>query len=157
MTRTVARGAAPPGRATLGPAGLDEPMIRRVVDRFYAAARVDPVIGPVFARAVPDRAWQAHLATIADFWSGVLLGSGRYGGRPMPKHLAIPDLGDAHFRRWLALFDRAAEAECPPEVAALFKDRAERIANAFRLNVRMHRGEDIRGLAPLGRHEPPPA
>jgi hemoglobin len=83
----------------------------------------------------------------------MLLGSGRYGGRPMPRHLAIPELGDAHFHRWLALFDRTVEAECPPDIAALFKDRAERIANSFRMNIRMVRGEDIKVLAPLVRDD----
>ncbi|WP_199699662.1 hypothetical protein [Notoacmeibacter ruber] len=34
--------------------GLDEAMIREVVYNFYAAAREDPVIGPVFRARVPD-------------------------------------------------------------------------------------------------------
>lgn len=151
MAERPAPDAARLRRSAFGPAGLDEAMIRRVVERFYAAARVDAVIGPVFRRVVPDEAWQAHLTAIADFWSSMLLASGRYGGRPMPKHLAIPDLDDAHFERWLALFDGTVEAECPPDVAALFKDRAERIANSFRMNIRMHRGDDIKTLAPLVR------
>ena len=41
--------------------GLDEAMIREVVHHFYAAAREDPVIGPVFRARVPDDRWQAHL------------------------------------------------------------------------------------------------
>src|SRR5690606_22409884 len=75
------------------PEGLDEAMIRAVVDAFYARARRDDVIGPVFNRVIPDAEWPAHLDKIADFWSAMLLGSGRYNGRPMPKHMAIPELG----------------------------------------------------------------
>ena len=108
------------------PEGLDEAMIRAVVDRFYADARRDPLIGPVFNRIIAPEAWPHHLATIADFWSSMLLGTGRYAGRPMPKHLAIPELSDSHFMRWLALFRRTVEELCPSEIAAVFIERAAR-------------------------------
>lgn len=136
------------------PDGLDEVMIRAVVDRFYADARRDPVIGPVFNRIIPDEAWPHHLATIADFWSSMLLGTGRYAGRPMPRHMAIPELSDAHFMRWLALFRRTVEDLCPPDIAALFIERSERIGNSFRMNIAMRRGQDITAMAPLQRETP---
>ena len=79
--------------------GIDEDTIRRVVTRFYALAREDEILGPVFKRVVPDDRWHAHLDTIADFWSSMLLGTGRYMGRPMPAHIAIPELDDPHFKR----------------------------------------------------------
>ena len=133
------------------PAGLDEAMIRAVVDRFYADARRDPVIGPVFNRVIAPEAWPHHLTTIADFWSSMLLGTGRYAGRPMPKHMAIPELSDAHFQRWLALFRRTVEELCPPDIAALFIERSERIGNSFRMNIAMRKGEDITTMGPLPR------
>lgn len=136
------------------PEGLDEAMIRAVVDHFYARARRDDVIGPVFNRIIPDSEWPAHLAKIADFWSSMLLGTGRYDGRPMPKHMAIPDLSDAHFIRWLRLFRETVEQICPPDIAALFVERSERIGNSFRMNIYMRRGEDITQLAPLPREAP---
>jgi len=137
--------------------GLDEAVIRRVVDRFYALAREDEVIGPVFRRAIPDAEWQAHLDRIVDFWSAMLLGTGRYTGRPMPKHLALPELGDAHFRRWLALFRFTVSDICPPPVAAIFIERSETIGNSFRLQLRIRRGEDVLYLKPLDREAYPPA
>ncbi|MBD8065262.1 group III truncated hemoglobin [Devosia sp. PTR5] len=136
------------------PEGLDEALIRRVVDAFYARARRDDVIGPVFNRIIPDPEWPAHLAKIADFWSSMLLGTGRYQGRPMPKHMAIPELSDAHFMRWLRLFRETVEELCPPDVAEVFIERSERIGNSFRMNICMRRGEDITSMAPLKR-EPP--
>ena len=136
------------------PAGLDEAMIRAVVDRFYADARRDPLIGPVFNRVIAPEAWPHHLATIADFWSSMLLGTGRYAGRPMPKHMAIPELSDAHFQRWLALFRRTATDLCPPDIAALFIERSERIGNSFRMNIAMRRGDDIKTMTPLTRETP---
>jgi hemoglobin len=136
------------------PDGLDEALIRAVVDRFYADARRDPVIGPVFNRIIAEQAWPQHLSTIADFWSSMLLGTGRYAGRPMPKHMAIPELSDAHFMRWLALFRRTVEDLCSPEIAAVFIERSERIGNSFRMNIAMRRGEDITTMKPLDRETP---
>lgn len=123
----------PSGR--LIPSRLDETMVRAVVDRFYALARADDVIGPVFNRVIPDADWPAHLDKITDFWSAMLLGTGRYNGRPMPAHLRIPELSDAHFARWLKLFRHVVEEICPIEVAALFLDRAERIGHNFRTRI----------------------
>lgn len=123
----------PSGR--LIPARLDETMVRTVVVRFYALARADEVIGPVFNRVIPEADWPTHLEKITDFWTSMLLGTGRYNGRPMPAHLRIPELDDAHFARWLRLFRHVVEDVCPPEVAALFVDRAERIGHNFRTRV----------------------
>lgn len=136
------------------PEGLDEALIQQVVNEFYAAAREDAVIGPVFNRVIPEADWPAHLATIADFWSSMLLGSGKYGGRPMPKHMAIPELEDAHFMRWLRLFRETVTRLCAPEIAEIFIERSERIGNSFRMNIAMRRGNDITTMGPLKR-EPP--
>lgn len=133
------------------PQGLDEAMVKAVVDAFYAKARADDVIGPVFNRVIAEADWPDHLAKIASFWSSMLLGTGTYGGRPMPKHMAIPELSDAHFTRWLALFRQTAIELCPPEVADLFIERSERIGQSFRLNIAARRGEDITAMGPLPR------
>ncbi len=146
MTAPTGPRLHPTGR--LIPAALDEAMVRAVVDDFYAKTRRDPVIGPVFNRVIPNAEWPQHLDTITDFWSSMLLGTGRYFGRPMPKHLAIPDLTDAHFARWLKLFRQTVEDICPPEIAALFIERAERIGYNFRMRIAQFRGEDPAGVKP---------
>ena len=137
------------------PEGLDEALIARVVNEFYGAAREDPLIGPVFNRVIPEADWPAHLATIADFWSSMLLGTGKYGGRPMPKHRASPELDDAHFMRWLRLFRETVTRLCSPEIAEIFTERSERIGNSFRMNINMRRGNDITTMGPLGRENSP--
>lgn len=137
------------------PDGLDEVMIRSVVEEFYARARRDDVIGPIFNRVIPEPEWPGHLDKIADFWSSMLLGSGRYTGRPMPKHLAISELSDIHFMRWLRLFRETVEQICPPAIAALFIERSERIGNSFRMNISMRRGDDITTTGPLRREAAP--
>lgn len=146
MTESAPHRMTPTGR--LVPPDLDEAMVADVVSAFYAKARADDVLGPVFNRVVaPDR-WPEHIATITDFWSSMLLGTRRYMGRPMPKHIAIPELGDAHFQRWLTLFRETAEEHCPPEVAALFTDRAERIGYNFRIRIAQFRGQDPTAVRP---------
>jgi hemoglobin len=52
----------------------------------------------------------------------------------------IEGLDHPHFERWLALFEKTARDVCPPEAAALFIDRANRIAQSLRLSLDFHRG-----------------
>jgi hemoglobin len=136
----------PTGRMV--PPDLDEEMVAAVVSAFYARARRDEVIGPVFERVIPADRWPEHIQTITDFWSSMLLGTRRYVGRPMPKHLAIPELNDAHFQRWLTLFRATAEELCPPHVAAMFVDRAERVGHNFRIRIAQFRGQDAMAVQP---------
>jgi len=128
---------------------LDEDLVAAVVAAFYGRARQDDLLGPVFNRVIAADEWPAHLATISDFWSSMLLGTGSYGGRPMPKHLAISELSDAHFARWLSLFRATVEELCAPDVAALFVDRAERIGFNFRLRIAHFRGYDPAAVRPM--------
>lgn len=116
---------------------LSEEAIRRLVDRFYARARRDELLGPVFARALgeSDEAWTAHLARLSDFWSSLMLTSGRYHGDPFSVHLHLPDIRPALFDRWLALFGATCAELFEPELADAFRERAERIARSLRMGL----------------------
>jgi hemoglobin len=130
-------------RPRVGPgvaAGVDEPMIRGLVHAFYARVRRDPVIGPIFDDAIGD-GWDAHLAKLCDFWSSVLLMTGRFKGQPMAVHARLPDIGPAHFTRWLDLFADTAADVCPPPAAALFREKAQMIAQSLQLGLAASRGE----------------
>ncbi len=131
------------------PSVLDERMIHDVVHGFYDKIRADDLLGPVFDSVIPAEAWPHHLAKMCDFWSSVLLRTSRYQGRPLPPHLALPDVGEEHFRRWLTLFRATVEHRCPPQVAALFFERALRIAHSFRLAIAFNRGENSMGVHPI--------
>ena len=113
-------------------------MIHRLVHAFYDRIRADEVLGPVFSREITD--WAPHLAKMCDFWSSVVLMTKRYDGRPVPAHVKIEGLDHAHFERWLAMFGDTAREVCPAEAAALFIDRAGRIAQSLRLSLDFHRG-----------------
>lgn len=145
---TTSRGAILLDGAPL-PEALDEAMIRDVVHGFYDQVRRDPLIGPIFNERIAPQDWPEHLAKLCDFWSSMLLRSGRYAGRPLPPHLTIPDLGEAHFRRWLGLFRDTVQRLCPPEIERLFMERALRIAHSFRMAVAFNQGEDTMAIAPI--------
>lgn len=112
--------------------GIDEAMIRRLVHGFYDRVQQDPLIGPVFAARIAN--WDAHLALMCDFWSSVVLMTGRYHGAPMGKHVRLP-VDAVHFDRWLELFRETAQALCPPRAAELFLARATLIARSFEMGV----------------------
>lgn len=113
---------------------VTEAGIVSLVDRFYGKVRGDALIGPVFERAIRDQ-WPVHLAKMYDFWSSVMLTTGRYKGNPLAVHLALPPLSPAMFERWLALFDETASALFAPHIAAVFHLKAERIAASLQLGL----------------------
>lgn len=114
--------------------GIDEEMIRQLVHGFYDRVREDSILGPVFNARIDD--WSAHLARMCDFWSSVALLTGRYHGQPMVKHAFLP-VDFRHFDRWLHLFEETARTVCTEKAAALFLDRARRIAESFELGIAM--------------------
>lgn len=122
-----------PLRMPLHP-GIDEELIERLVRTFYDRVRADEELGPIFARVIADD-WEPHLRNMMDFWSSVTMMTGRFKGRPMPKHKALHDLRPEHFGRWLGLFQVTARDICPPEIAVIFIDRAERIAASLALGI----------------------
>lgn len=115
---------------------ITEPEISTLVDRFYAKVRRDPDIGPIFNAIIDD--WPYHLATLKDFWSTVLLTTGRYKGDPMMKHLQL-SLDPQHFERWLALFEETAIETLSPDHAATVIEKSHRIAHNFKAGIAHHR------------------
>lgn len=114
-----------------------EAAISALVETFYAQIRRDPVLGPVFHRAIgeDDAAWAAHLARLKDFWSAMALRTGRYRGNPFAVHLRLEGLEPAMFDRWLALFGATCDEVLPPHQADFFRDRAGRIARSLRMGI----------------------
>lgn len=136
--------APKPASARVGPGevvGVTEAMIVDVVDTFYATIRQDTLLGPIFNREIAEADWPAHLAKLCDFWSSVLLMSGRFKGTPMTVHAAIAEISPAHFAHWLDLFRQTVEAQCPPAAAALFVAKSQVIAQSLQLGIAVSRGE----------------
>lgn len=120
---------------------LTEEKIARLVATFYGRARTDDLIGPIFNAAVKD--WDHHIEKITDFWSSIMLKTGRYDGRPMRPHLMLPLKGE-HFDRWLVLFEATAREIFEPDVAEAFIIRARRIADSFEMGIATVCGEIAR-------------
>ncbi len=120
---------------------LTEEKIARLVATFYGRAREDGLIGPIFNAQVKD--WDHHIAQISDFWSSMMLKTGRYNGRPMRPHLMLPLKGE-HFDRWLALFETTVREIFQSDVAEAFIVRARRIADSFEMGLATTRGEIAR-------------
>jgi hemoglobin len=130
-----------------GAQAITEDSLGRLVRRFYAKVRSDPLLGPVFDAAVDD--WPEHLERLQAFWSSVMLTTGRYKGRPLPAHLKHGDAMTAErFERWLALWEETTAELFPAEAAAALQLQARRIAESLSLGIRFAGGADtLRGAA----------
>jgi hemoglobin len=109
-----------------------ETVLPALLDRFYARVRQDPELGPVFNDTVED--WSHHLATLVDFWSSVMLTSGRYKGSPVQAHAKHASrISSAMFGRWLTIWAQTTDEMVSPPVAAALQAKAERIAQSLDL------------------------
>jgi hemoglobin len=111
---------------------VSEASIRRLVDSFYVKVRRDPELAPIFLRAIPGD-WQPHLNKMYDFWSSVMLTSGRYKGNPVIKHQVLPGMKISLFERWLALFNETCDELFDEAVGGAFRGKAARIAESLKL------------------------
>lgn len=111
---------------------VDRAFIGRLVRAFYARVREDERLGPIFERHIADD-WEPHLEKMTDFWCSVILKTGAYQGRPVPAHIKLTEVVEGDFAVWLGHFRETARELCAPDVAAVFIDRAERIARSLSL------------------------
>ena len=110
--------------------GVTEDGLRTLIESFYARVRQDAALGPVFNGAIHD--WPEHLVRLQAVWSSIMLGSGRYKGRPVPAHLRHEAaITPALFDRWLALWrETTSELMAAPAAAAL-QEKAGHIARSL--------------------------
>jgi hemoglobin len=114
-----------------------EAQIEDLVATFYARIRKHPTLGPIFEQVI-GADWGPHLKVMCDFWSSVMLTTGKYKGRPVPAHVKIAGITPAHFTQWLALFEATAQELFAPALAASFVEKARRIAESLKLGFAFH-------------------
>jgi hemoglobin len=68
-----------------------------------------------------------------NFWSSVMLTTGRYKGTPVPAHLRVKGIEPQMFDRWLRLFGETCDELFENEVAETFRTKASRIAESLKL------------------------
>ena len=106
--------------------------ISRLVDEFYDRVFADARIGPIFLKHIgEDRS--AHMRTMNQFWSSVLLKTRSYAGQPVPVHLKLTEVRREDFAVWLGLFRETAREIFEPEAATIVIASAERIAESLKL------------------------
>jgi hemoglobin len=108
--------------------------LRTLIDAFYARVRADERLGPIFAAHVKD--WDEHSERLTDFWSSLMLTSGRYKGNPFAMHQPFAgDLDVALFERWLDLWATTTAEQFPADLAAEFQRKARRVAESLKAGL----------------------
>ena len=119
--------------------GVNPAFISRLVDRFYERIRADEVLAPIFASRIKPEDWPRHMMTMKRFWASVILNAGIYSGKPMLVHKQVDMIREAHFDRWLALFEFTLRDIAPSDAAIeLFMEKAQRIAESLKLGLFYH-------------------
>ncbi len=114
---------------------LTEAAIGAVVDNFYAKIRQNPLLGPVFARSIPDESWPEHLAIIRDFWSTVMLKTGCYQRNPFSARLRVEGIRPELFERWLHLWRGTCHDLLAPEPADAQYEKAVAIGDSLKAGL----------------------
>ena len=140
-------------RAEAAKIGIDREFVALLVDDFYARVREDDLLRPIFDGRISD--WPTHLGRMRSFWGSILMNSNEVSAHHMvATHLALPDIGEAHFARWLTLFYATLrDLERHPDATRLVGDRARRIAESLvtAIATRDHGVRGIRAGADLPR------
>ena len=125
---------------------VTEDSIRALVHLFYQRVRSDAALNAVFEPVIgaSDEAWAPHLELMVDFWSSIMLRSGRYHGTPMQKHQALPKFDLSLFDHWLNVFSETARELHTAEIAKIYEEKSSNIARSLRMAM----APDILG----GRH-----
>ena len=109
--------------------------VKLMVDTFYARIREDNMLGKIFDDKIKDR-WPQHLETMYKFWQSILLGENTYAGQPFLKHINLP-ISEAHFTRWLFLFQSTVSDLFEGAVADEAKKRGAQIAVMFNSKLKV--------------------
>jgi hemoglobin len=111
--------------------------VERLVESFYARATADDTIGRLFTE-VARVDFGRHLPLMYDFWETLLFGVRKYKGNAMRAHFDLNDkvpLVEAHFRRWLQIWEGTVDALFAGRNAASAKEKARYIAQSMQLRL----------------------
>jgi hemoglobin len=117
----------------------DRADIELLINSFYDVVRKDEAIGYIFNDIIGDD-WSHHLPIMYQFWESILFSKPGYSGNPIKKHIDIDKrmpLEQAHFTRWLELWNAAVDNLFEGENAAQAKNRAMLMANLINMKVVM--------------------
>lgn len=111
------------------------------VEAFYARVFRDPLLAPLFLEAVGAQP-AAHLGRIKAYWRRMLLGDPAYQRNMVALHRAVDarrPFSEAHYARWLALFEDTLRVNHAGPLAERAGTLARRIAANLRRNLEAKR------------------
>lgn len=111
--------------------------IEQLVNGFYKKIKVDDSIGFFFTEVARVN-WDRHLPIMYDFFDNLLFYTGSYTGNPMEMHKHINrqyPFTEAHFNRWIQLFNETVDELFQGSTASLAKKRASSIASVMKLKL----------------------
>jgi hemoglobin len=118
--------------------------IEALMRSFYNKALQDELIGYFFTEVAPLN-MEVHMPLIVDFWETVIFGKTAYKGNVLQAHQHIHQLSafkEAHFTRWVSLFQQTVNELYSGNHAELVKQRAESIATVMKIKL-LHSGIGI--------------
>lgn len=118
-------------------AQITEESIKILIDNFYQKVRQNPELKPLFENKIGTsyEAWKPHLQTMYDFWSSIMLSSGKYKGNPLKKHKDLEPFDENNFAIWLKLFKETAQEIFEDDIAQKFVEKSEMIAKSLRYGL----------------------
>ena len=90
---------------------------------------------PCLPERFTDDAWPKHLAIIADFWSTVMLKTGRYRRNPFTAHQRVEGIDPELFDRWLALWRETCQELLTADAADALYSKAVVIADSLKAGL----------------------
>ncbi len=119
---------------------LTKKHIEKFVTNFYQRVNEDELLAPIFNDTAKVN-WENHIPLLCKFWSTILLKTNEYHGNAYMKHVLIAQqikIQEAHFTRWLNLFQEEAKKHLPAEAAQETVHKAGLIAQSLKYGMLRH-------------------
>ncbi len=105
-----------------------------LVNSFYDKVKEDDLLKNIFAHVD----WPAHLPTMYNFWSSMLLGEQSYRNNPFQKHIHLA-INSTHFNKWFELFSETVDDHFSGPKADETKSRAQSIAGVWQHKLALYK------------------
>lgn len=116
--------------------------VYKLVSTFYDKIRKDPLLGPIFNKAIAEDEWPAHLEKLTDFWETNLFGIAKFKGNPMEAHRKVDESNNhtiemQHFGVWIQHWFRTIDSLFEGERAEKAKRAARKMATGLFMGMKM--------------------
>ena len=109
--------------------------IRHLIKTFYTKVYEDDLLAPVF-RDIAGVEFGNHLSTMQNFWESVLLGTKSYHNNTYRVHYELhqkASLTEAHFTRWISLFNATVDEHFHGSLADKAKQTVHQVGRSMQM------------------------